>query len=226
MAEGTLSIVVKEMGGKTVTLDVSPSETVASLKARVAESHQIPVGEQKLAWRGKNLEDEAMLSTYRLRKRATLLLMRTPAAAAAHNSASLNGSDADLGVPPKPCLKNCGFYGLEETEGYCSQCHQELKKEKEEEDAKRAAELKAKEEAERAEREAKRPKQEDVTRCYKCNKRVGITIIQCRCGYSFCAKHRYSVAHDCTYDYKHSGRDQLRKANQQIKADKLVDRLD
>jgi Ubiquitin family len=120
MAEGTISIVVKEMGGKTVKLDVSPSETVASLKARVAESHQIPVSEQKLAWRGKNLDDEHMLSTYRLRKRATLLLMRTPAAAAAHNAASLNGSsDGDLGIPPKPCLKGCGFYGYAYNSARC-----------------------------------------------------------------------------------------------------------
>jgi predicted nucleic acid binding AN1-type Zn finger protein len=115
---------------------------------------------------------------------------------------------------------------LEETDGYCSQCHQDIAKAKQEEEEKQAAELNAKEEEERSAREAKRPKQEDVTRCYKCNKRVGLTIVQCRCGYCFCSKHRYSVAHDCSYDYKHSGRDQLRKANQKIKADKLVDRLD
>lgn len=69
------------------------------------------------------------------------------------------------------------------------------------------------------------PAQPHPTRCYKCNRRVGFTIIKCRCGFGFCGKHRYSDQHDCPYDYKASQQAILSKANQKVQADKLKNRL-
>lgn len=58
-------------------------------------------------------------------------------------------------------------------------------------------------------------------RCYHCNKKVGIYGFNCRCGFNFCSAHRYADAHDCTFDYKTFEREQLRKTNQAVVADKI-----
>lgn len=58
-------------------------------------------------------------------------------------------------------------------------------------------------------------------RCYHCNKKVGIYGFNCRCGFNFCSTHRYADAHDCSFDYKTFEREQLRKTNQAVIADKI-----
>ncbi|XP_054811341.1 zinc finger A20 and AN1 domain-containing stress-associated protein 8 [Prosopis cineraria] len=58
-------------------------------------------------------------------------------------------------------------------------------------------------------------------RCNSCNKRVGLTGFSCRCGNLFCAAHRYSDKHDCSFDYRTAARDAISKANPIVKAEKL-----
>lgn len=58
-------------------------------------------------------------------------------------------------------------------------------------------------------------------RCFSCRKRVGLTSFKCRCGNVFCALHRYSDKHACSYDYRTAARDAIAKANPVIKADKI-----
>ncbi|AES88969.1 zinc finger AN1 domain stress-associated protein [Medicago truncatula] len=66
------------------------------------------------------------------------------------------------------------------------------------------------------------PKPKDgPKRCSNCNKRVGLTGFNCRCGNLFCAVHRYSDKHDCPFDYRTSARDAIAKANPVVKAEKL-----
>ncbi|RRT37201.1 hypothetical protein B296_00042359, partial [Ensete ventricosum] len=48
-----------------------------------------------------------------------------------------------------------------------------------------------------------------VNRCSSCRKRVGLTGFRCRCGELFCAGHRYSDTHDCSFDYKAAGRESI-----------------
>ncbi|CAL9173787.1 unnamed protein product [Musa hybrid cultivar] len=50
-------------------------------------------------------------------------------------------------------------------------------------------------------------------RCSTCRKKVGLTGFRCRCGDLFCGRHRYSDTHDCSFDYKAFGREQIAKAN-------------
>ena len=66
-----------------------------------------------------------------------------------------------------------------------------------------------------------RPVQKNPSRCFSCNKRVGLTGFKCRCEYVFCSTHRYSDKHHCEYDYKAANRDLLTKANPTIVADKV-----
>lgn len=59
-------------------------------------------------------------------------------------------------------------------------------------------------------------------RCSTCQKRVGLTGFRCRCGDLFCARHRYSDTHDCSFDYKAAGREEISKANPVIRAAKII----
>ncbi|KAF3793708.1 Zinc finger A20 and AN1 domain-containing stress-associated protein 9 [Nymphaea thermarum] len=52
-----------------------------------------------------------------------------------------------------------------------------------------------------------------VFRCSSCQKKVGLTGFRCRCGDLFCARHRYSDAHGCSYDYKAAGREAIAREN-------------
>jgi len=58
-------------------------------------------------------------------------------------------------------------------------------------------------------------------RCYSCKKKVGLTGFECRCGGLFCGLHRYSDKHNCTFDYKTDGREQLAKANPVVVGEKI-----
>ncbi|PKA50475.1 Zinc finger A20 and AN1 domain-containing stress-associated protein 8 [Apostasia shenzhenica] len=62
---------------------------------------------------------------------------------------------------------------------------------------------------------------EGPNRCSACKKRVGLTGFNCRCGNLFCAAHRYSDKHNCTYDYHTEARDAIAKSNPVVKAEKL-----
>jgi hypothetical protein len=66
------------------------------------------------------------------------------------------------------------------------------------------------------------PSRPAPNRCGSCRKRVGLTGFQCRCGHLFCALHRYSDKHSCTYDYKAAGQEAIAKANPLVVAEKVV----
>lgn len=66
-----------------------------------------------------------------------------------------------------------------------------------------------------------RPPQTNPSRCYLCNKRVGLTGFKCRCDYVFCGAHRLAEAHDCSFDYKKVERQRLALNNPLIAASKV-----
>ncbi|RDX78269.1 Zinc finger A20 and AN1 domain-containing stress-associated protein 5, partial [Mucuna pruriens] len=61
-----------------------------------------------------------------------------------------------------------------------------------------------------------------VNRCSGCRRKVGLTGFRCRCGELFCAEHRYSDRHDCSFDYKAAGREAIARENPVIRAAKIV----
>lgn len=63
------------------------------------------------------------------------------------------------------------------------------------------------------------PKQKN--RCDQCRKRVGLTGFECRCGGMYCAIHRYSDMHQCSFDYKALGEQEIRKNNPVVKTEKI-----
>ncbi|RWS14810.1 AN1-type zinc finger protein 4-like protein [Dinothrombium tinctorium] len=61
-----------------------------------------------------------------------------------------------------------------------------------------------------------------AVRCFLCKKRLGLASrYKCRCGSLFCPSHRYSEAHDCSYDYRSEGKQILQLNNPLIRATKL-----
>ncbi|RMZ99602.1 AN1-type Zinc finger 5 [Brachionus plicatilis] len=58
--------------------------------------------------------------------------------------------------------------------------------------------------------------------CYEsCKRKVGLTGFDCRCGGLYCWEHRYSDKHDCKFDYKELGQDQIRKNNPIVVGEKI-----
>ncbi|TYZ57180.1 hypothetical protein PybrP1_013142 [[Pythium] brassicae (nom. inval.)] len=55
--------------------------------------------------------------------------------------------------------------------------------------------------------------QKNKNRCWECKKKVGLTAIECRCGYVFCNSHRYADQHACSFDFKAADRAELARRN-------------
>jgi AN1-type zinc finger protein 4 len=53
-----------------------------------------------------------------------------------------------------------------------------------------------------------------------CKKKLLIEI-DCRCGQTFCLKHRHPDSHNCTYDYKIEWKKKLEKENPVIITPKI-----
>ena len=58
-------------------------------------------------------------------------------------------------------------------------------------------------------------------RCICCNRKLGLIGFTCKCGGSYCAEHRMSEQHDCTYDYKKEGSKRLETQLVKVVADKI-----
>ena len=41
-----------------------------------------------------------------------------------------------------------------------------------------------------------------MTKCTICNKKLKLTDFACRCGITFCTKHRLPEQHNCSHDFK------------------------
>lgn len=69
-----MQIFVKTLTGKTITLEMRPSDTVNLLKIKVEEKESIPTDQQRLIWAGRQLEDGRLLQDSNLVHQVTLHL--------------------------------------------------------------------------------------------------------------------------------------------------------
>ncbi|KAL8087987.1 hypothetical protein AgCh_037941 [Apium graveolens] len=69
-----MQIFVKNLVGKTLTLEVEPSDTIQHVKSLVEHKAGAPVDQQRLIFRGKELADALVVDDYDIRKEATLHL--------------------------------------------------------------------------------------------------------------------------------------------------------
>ena len=121
---------------------------------------------------------------------------------------------------PSLCQKCQTFYANPQFGSFCSKCYKETpstaplqEKPKNEESGANAG----------AQQNPSTPvvEQQDHEICWGCKKRVGMRGYTCKCGYTYCKKHRLPESHECEFDYINEGKMMLAKDNPNLKPEKM-----
>jgi predicted nucleic acid binding AN1-type Zn finger protein len=65
-----------------------------------------------------------------------------------------------------------------------------------------------------------------ANKCTKCNKKIGLVVIYCKCSNKYCTEHRLPESHDCKYNYYNENMKELEvRMGDKVIADKLGERI-
>lgn len=71
----TFQIIIKDLKGKYITIDIEPNATVSELKQKIYEKEKVPERHQRLIYSGKQLEEGNTLSFYHISRDSTIRLV-------------------------------------------------------------------------------------------------------------------------------------------------------
>lgn len=72
-----MHIFITMLSGRSITMEVDPQDTVLNIKAKIQDKEGVRPEDQRLLFKGKQLEDECTVDDYQIEKNSTLhLVMR------------------------------------------------------------------------------------------------------------------------------------------------------